>query len=158
MITLSPVELVLRATAVTEGIEEVGGANRGRAVERIQKRTGNRAGDAWCASYVADVGSAMLREQWPLPRTASCDHLLEHARKRGMLSPQPLPGAVFLVMKTPTDAIHTGFVTELLEDGFATIEGNTNPAGGREGYGVFRRKRGHRDDRAKYAFIHWWAP
>lgn len=169
-VVLSPVELVLGAAALMEGIVEVGGANAGHAVERIQKRTGNRKGDAWCASYVAEAGAAFLARRWPLVLSGSCDDLLRQARKEGWLKDgPPAIGDVFLVMRTKTDAIHTGFVTGISREtpgrgphtvAFDTIEGNTNPAGGREGYGVFRRVRGDADDRALkaglwYAFIHW---
>lgn len=152
---------VLAASACAEGAEEVGGANAGRFVERVQARTGNRRGDPWCASWVFDVGERMataLGYVWPLPRTASCDALLRAARARGLLRAVPTAGDVFLVLRTDTDAIHTGFVVSVPAGqghGFVTREGNTNPTGGREGYGVFRRQRGHSADRTRYAFIHW---
>lgn len=156
MITLSVVDLVLRALEITIGIEEVGGINKGRAVERILKRTGLGPGNPWCAAFVADVGAAMLQQHWPLPKTASCDMLLEFARKKRILSNTPKPGSVFLLMRHQHDAIHTGFVTKVLAKGvFNTVEGNTNPNGGREGYGVFVRSRGGTKDTSKYTFIDW---
>lgn len=160
LIQIDPVALLMRGLARMEGIEEVGGDNRGRAVERIQKRTGNRRGDAWCASLVYDAGNGMLGVHWPLPATASCDVLLEYARKHGLLRSAPEPGDVFLLMRAEHDAIHTGFVTELLADGYRTIEGNTNDDGSANGYCVLRRTRGDKADKAlrrglSYRYIRW---
>lgn len=149
------VSMILAGAGLLEGVTEQGGPNRGPAVERILASTGNPPGDPWCASYVYRVGSAMMGAAWPLPRTASCDVLLEHARKRGLLREEPRPGDVFLVMKHDHDAIHTGFVTGWEGAAFTTLEGNTNPNGGREGYGVFRRRRGGPSDRTRYQFIRW---
>lgn len=158
---MSPVESVLAGAALTEGIEEVPpGSNRGRAVELCQRATGNEPGAPWCASWVARVGATMLAERWPLPRTASCDRLLEFARAKNLLREAPLPGDVFLVLKSDADAVHTGLVTQVYgggRDGFATIEGNTATDGGREGTGVYRRIRGTHADRARYAFVRWTA-
>jgi hypothetical protein len=161
-VTLAPQDLLLRAVGLTEGIQEVPtGSNGGRAVERILRRTGNRKGEPWCASYVADVGYQLFGHDWPLPNTASCDRLLESARRNGVLVEKPVAGAVFLLMKTPRDAIHTGFVTEVLDDGWRTIEGNTNDDGGRDGWGVLRRTRGQKDDPSFaaslwYTYVEWW--
>ena len=147
-------ELLLRALPLTEGIEEVGGANRGRAVERMLGRVGARAGDPWCAAYVSDVGKTMLEGEWSLPMTASCDVLLIHARANNILFDTPSPGAVFLVMKNANDAIHTGFVLDVKGATIETMEGNTNTDGGREGNGVWRRTRSLNS--GAYKFIHWW--
>lgn len=148
-------KILLRGLLLTEGIQEVGGANRGRAVERMLKRVGAKAGDPWCAAYVSDCGKTMLEGQWKLPMTASCDVLLEFARKHNALTDEPEPGAVFLVMKSPNDAIHTGFVTDVNRELYSTMEGNTNTEGGREGIGVYRRQRTLAPGR--YKFIRWWA-
>lgn len=154
MLLDEPRDPVLRALPLTIGIEEIGGPNAGRAVELIQKSTGNSKGDPWCASFVYRVGSQMLGAGWKLPRTGSCDALLLHAKHKAILSDTPEPGAVFLLLKSPTDAVHTGFVTGVNPGEVECIEGNTNPAGGREGYGVFRRTR---PINSKYKYIHWWA-
>lgn len=151
----SPQDLLLRAIPLTEGIQEVGGQNRGRAVEIIQKFTGNGPGDAWCASFVARCGKQMLGSDWKLPKTASCDVLLRFAQKNDVLFDKPERGAVFLRMRTPTDAIHTGFVEAIVSaTEWTAWEGNTNPHGGREGFGVFRRTRGK--EKPPYKFIYWW--
>lgn len=117
--------------------------NSGPWVEAIQRVTGNKKGDAWCASFVSMVLAIRFNGKNPLPMTASCDVMLRFARARRWLDTEPFVGDVFLVMKRADDAIHTGFVTAVYgnPDRFDEISGNTNPFGGREGYGVFERSR-----------------
>lgn len=134
-------EVVPMASRLVGWVKEASGANDGPWVEAIQRVTGNRRGDPWCASFVAFVLGMAYRGKNPLPATASCDVLLEWARKGGRLVDEPEPGDVFLVMRTPTDAVHTGFVTRVTPEVVGTIEGNTGPGGTREGWGVFARER-----------------
>lgn len=122
-------------------VRETTGKNDGPWVEAIQRTTGNKKGDPWCASFVNWVLDIAYRDMNPLPATASCDVLLEFARKNQLLTTTPQPGDVFLVMKTKNDAIHTGIVTEVKADTVKTIEGNTNREGAREGNGVWARER-----------------
>lgn len=133
-------------------IRELTGQNDGAWVEAIQRVTGNRKGDAWCASYVSVVLALYYGgpEKNPLPMTASCDVLLEAARKKGWLTGSPRAGDVFLVMKSETDAVHTGFVTDVKLLSVKTIEGNTNADGSRDGYGVFERSRFKAQQRLQY--------
>ena len=49
---------------------------------------------------------------------------------------------------------HVGFVVEVGDDEFGTLEGNTGPRGSREGYGVFKRSRRIGKN---IAFVHWIA-
>ncbi len=53
------------------------------------------------------------------------------------------PGTVFLNRRVSSDWTHTGFVVEARGETFATIEGNTNDEGSREGYEVCARTRGY---------------
>ena len=122
-------------------VRETTGKNDGPWVEAIQRTTGNKKGDPWCASFVNWVLDIAYRDMNPLPATASCDVLLEFARKNQLLTSTPQPGDVFLVMKTKNDAIHTGIVNEVKADTVKTIEGNTNREGAREGNGVWARER-----------------
>ena len=50
---------------------------------------------------------------------------------------------MFLVRRTPTDWTHVGFVSDASASSFATVEGNTNDDGDREGYEVCARRRGY---------------
>jgi hypothetical protein len=165
MATITVVDAFLRGLELLKFVREIG-ANAGPGVEAIQKSTGNKPPDAWCASLMYYVGRLMLGSRWILPRTASCDELLAWARKEGLLiegaGATPMRGDLCLVMRSATDAIHVCAVTQVHEDarGFDTREGNTNPGGGRDGYGVFDRKRGHPEDPAikaglYYTFVRW---
>lgn len=122
-------------------VRETTGKNDGPWVEAIQRTTGNKRGDPWCASFVNFVIDIAYRDLNPLPATASCDVLLQFARKHNLLTTKPESGDVFLVMRNRNDAIHTGIVTEVLADTVRTIEGNTNREGAREGNGVWVRER-----------------
>lgn len=122
-------------------VKESTGENDGPWVEAIQRVTGNKRGDPWCASFVAFVLGIAYRGAYPLPRTASCDTLLKAGLERNLLTDSPEPGDVFFVMRAPHDAVHTGFVTAVSPVAVKTIEGNTNPGGSRDGWGVFARER-----------------
>jgi hypothetical protein len=122
-------------------VRELTGANDGDWVEAIQRTTGNRRGDPWCASFVNFVLQMAYRGRNPLPRTASCDVLLKFGRTKGWITAAPSTGDVFLVVKGPSDAVHTGFVSHVHGETVGTIEGNTNSGGSREGWGVFARER-----------------
>lgn len=122
-------------------VKEATNKNDGPWVEAIQRVTGNKKGDAWCASFVTFVLDIAYRGKNPLARSASCDVMLNDARKKGWITETPEPGDVFLVMKDENDAVHTGFVTDVGKVSVKTIEGNTNPGGSREGWGVFARER-----------------
>lgn len=108
-------------------VREVGGQNKGVWVNTIQKVTGNDDGDSWCASFVSLVLGIAFGSKNPLPRTASCDVLLEAARSNGWLTSTPSVGDVFLYLKSPADAHHTGFVTSTAP--LAGIAGNTSEDG-----------------------------
>lgn len=132
-------------------------ANRGAWVEAIQRITGNRPGDPWCASFVVVV--LMLARgdgKCPVAKSASCDVILADAVKRGLVRKRgevPEPGDLYLVMKTSTDAVHVGLVTAVSGRLFSEISGNTNTGGSREGYGVFERVRDL--DEGDYTFVKW---
>ena len=79
------------------------------------------------------------------------------ARQHDLIEERPTPGDVFLLFGVPHGenrrrACHTGFVTSKNGAEFGTIEGNTNLSGGREGIGVFKRKRTNGD---RYRFVRW---
>jgi hypothetical protein len=118
--------------------------NRGPWVEAILRVAGGKPGDPWCAAFVSIVLGLVFRGKSPLPATTSCDALLEHARAKGWLVDDPEPGDVGLLMKSPRDATHTFLVVDVVRTGtrataVATIEGNTNRGGSRDGLGAFER-------------------
>lgn len=157
---ITVVGAVLAGAGLLEPVREIAGRqNDGYMIRAIQAATGNAPPEKWCASFVAYVGRGILGARWPLPATASCDDLLEFARRHAWLveaSDGPERGDVFLQLRTAADAIHTGFVTGVDQARrFRTIEGNTNGGGSSDGDGVYRRTRGGAADRATYAFIRW---
>jgi len=152
--TMTNSTIVLSAARLLLPIREAG-ANRGRFVESIIRYAGGAPGEPWCASFVFYVGRKMLGDAWPLPKTRSCDVLLEYAREKEMVVPLPSPGDLFLVMRSAADAVHVGFVDDVLPGGrFATIEGNSNDRGVRDGDGVVANVRDPKGP-TRYLFVRW---
>lgn len=155
------IDAVLAAARLLLPVREIAGQNnRGRFVEAIIASTGNKPGDAWCASAVYYLGRGILGARWPLPRTASCDELLKFARAREILRPSPRRGDVFLRLHTDTDAVHTGFVDETPDPsqppkGFRVLHGNSNGAGSRDGDGFHEGRLGGPSDPYRYVFARW---
>lgn len=154
--TYTAIDLVLACCRVLDFVrEEPVGSNAGQAVEAIQKATGNRKGDPWCASDVAKCGIAALGLKWPLPPTGSVVRLAEFAASKGVLFDTPEPGDVFVIWFPSLNRFaHTGFVESVAAGSrqATTWEGNTSGGGSREGWGHFNRKRtfGEKD-----RFIRW---
>lgn len=149
---MDPVDAVLRLAKSQLYVREIG-PNAGQVVEEYQRFCGARKGDPWCACAVSWCGKTMLDGDWPLPVTASCQTLYEYANTHGLLSDAPRRGDVFLLWHASLGRYaHTGFVEAAVAKSVVTLEGNTNPDGGREGYGWFRRKRVV-DDHIK--FVRW---
>ncbi len=127
------------------GTREATGRNDGPMVERFLAHVGLPAGHPWCAAFVCYVIHHAGID--PAPRTAWSPALFPpertvyrrgRDRRRGWL-----PGDVFGIYYPEKGRIaHVG----IIEDGpqgqwVYTIEGNTNPAGAREGQGVHRKRR-----------------
>ena len=135
---------------------EVGGENRGPWV-RLYMDGNEGTPWAWCAGFATfclQQAARTLGVPMPVDRTFSCDTLAHFGRDKGRLlstmSAPPdrtriRPGSFFLRRRTPTVWEHTGIVTEVDEETFQTIEGNTNDEGSREGYEVCARTRGFRN-------------
>jgi len=138
---------------------ELGGANCGPWVRAYMD--GNQGAPwAWCAGFVTFVmKQAAEIEGVPTPvrGSFSCDLLATQAKEEGrFVSERSIDSTaanwsddalgsccIFLVRRTSRDWTHTGFAFGYRGDGtFATIEGNTNDEGSREGYEVCRRVRG----------------
>lgn len=158
---------LLRSCAADLWVREHG-TNRGEVVEHVLKTVGLGPGFPWCAAWVSTKGRDVCDRRWPLQLTGGCEVLAASAASGLLLRQTPAVGAIFLLKMNVKDAItgktirrfaHTGFCEGMdPAGGWTTLEGNTNPDGGREGYGVFRREKGHArqfgpDDR----FIWWWA-
>jgi hypothetical protein len=100
----------------------------------------------WCFREAAKA----LAKGNPAARTAGALRSWERARDAGLAcitaseahldESRVLPGHVF-VLATGGGFGHTGIVTGFEDGLLATIEGNSNESGGREGIGVFARRR-----------------
>jgi hypothetical protein len=144
-LSLTPLPLHLdpvKETAIrhlSSSPRELGQQNRGPWVRLY---TGGKEGAEypWCAAFATFVvhQAAYLTGRAPLvPRTLSCDELAASAT----LSPTPRVGAIFLRRRTAGDWDHCGIVVRVDGGSVATVEGNTNDEGAREGYEVCRRMR-----------------
>jgi len=141
---------------------EIGGANCGPWVRAYM--LGNQGNAwAWCAGFVSFVmgqASEIHGVTKPISGSFSCDQLTTQARDAGrFVSEKSLDSTpadfsdtglgtccIFLVRRTSSDWTHTGFAFDFKSNRtFATIEGNTNDEGSREGFEVCKRFRGRED-------------
>ena len=118
-----------------------------------------REGDdqPWCAGFashvIAQAAQAMGEAGPPIPRRVGVDQLVQDAQADGRFldgdelggderAERVPPGALFVVRgRAPSDWTHVGIVAEAWPEAFATIEGNTNDHGSREGIEVCARSR-----------------
>lgn len=139
------------------GVREAGGPNRGPRIEEYQRAVGARPGDPYCVAGVYWCFARAARELTitghafvnPMPRTAGVLRLWDLAPLAVRRPPwtnggqrPPAPGSLGL----HRSASHPGrghLVIVLDSSGcdLHTIEFNTNPAGSRDGDGVYERER-----------------
>jgi len=135
--------------------ETPAGSNRGIEVDYFIRECGldPKLGLPWCAAFVGQIGRQALGTAWVVPRTASVAAIAAWPKH---LFTGPIVGDLFLLWHEDLGRFaHVGFVEKVTPGvtiGFATIEGNTNPGGSREGYGVFRRERAAV---GKTRFVRW---
>lgn len=101
-----------------------------------------RPNEYWCQ----DMAQYLLTRLGGIdgPNTAYTPNAEIWYKKQGRLFTTPRVGDQFFVyFPSKRRVAHTGFVVGISDDGRTvyTIEGNTNPGGGRNGYGVFKRSR-----------------
>lgn len=120
-------------------VREVG-ANRGYWVERFLASVGLGPSYAWCAAFVTFCLKTAGAKNLP-KHPASVLGWMQWAEANNAFLTKPVRGCAFAFMHTKTTG-HIGFVVrETLGPSVATIEGNTNAQGSREGDGVYRRTR-----------------
>jgi hypothetical protein len=162
---LDPAIAILRAARMLLPVREAS-QNTGRFVNAIIRSAGGTPPEAWCASALYYVGAHILGPWWPLPKTRSCDVLLEFARSHLVLRPDPAPGSVFLCLRSDVDAYHTGLVETLAPTfgprAFNTLEFNSNDDGSANGDGAYALTRGEdkdprtgKADLTRYEFVAW---
>lgn len=126
------------------GVREQSGNNDGPRVEEYLKYIGLGKGHAWCAGYVSWVYG---KAGFPRPRTGWSPALFPVNRQVKV----PLAGDVFGIYFPALRRIaHAGLVTGKKGDWILSLEGNTNFRGGREGDGVYAKRR-HVRTIARYA-------
>lgn len=145
----SLLELRSRALALAEryvGVREHGGRNRGPQIERWLETVNLEPGQPWCAAFVSAVlkeAAAGLKMASPIPLSASVAKLWKRAPEH-MRSGRCTRGSIFVHFTDPQNPHgfgHTGFVTGVDGDHMMTVEGNTDDAGGRDGDGVWYKRR-----------------
>lgn len=153
---------VVKEAARYVGVREIG-ANRGKDIERFQAHVGLKPGDPWCAAFVSYILTAAASEakvkQSPI-QSGSAVQLYFLARRNGLEVVtrgakdfrMVEPGWIWVRAASEKEAQaavdrrvwckgHTGIVTTPVNSSgrFDTIEGNTNPAGSREGDGCYTK-------------------
>jgi hypothetical protein len=133
---------------------EVGGQNLGPWVRLYM---GGREGRefAWCAGFACFVLEQACTAHGvliPITPSVSCDSLAASAKANGVFLAESAtasgvlgPGSLFLSRRTSTDWTHIGIVTDVAQESFRTIEGNTNDEGSNEGFEVCARSRSYRN-------------
>lgn len=152
-------DLVLRVASATVGAgEHPPNSNAGPYVERVQRRTGNRPPDPWCASYVTDIGMHALGDAWPVARTASVVAMCTWAERErcrflvtGTNRGVPQPGDIYALWNVRLNRwAHVGFVVQrdernplrvLVRDGNTSMAGVADPALDRDGWLVAEKWR-----------------
>ena len=132
------------------GVREKTGRNDGERVEAYLKTTGLGKGYPWCGAFVNWVFiQAGVRPRAASPAQARSwfpkERLVErHAARQGDL---------FSLYYNSLGRIgHVGFIDQVGESSYITVEGNTNEAGSREGQGVYRKRR---MKRSVYSVARW---
>jgi len=128
------------------GVREATGNNDGKRVEEYLAVTGLKKGQPWCASFVSWVFAKVGHTQ---PRTAWSPSLFVKKVKTRAIKPANILGIWFPDLKR---IAHVGLVEKQQGDWVISIEGNTNVPGGREGDGVYRKRR---HTKAIYAYSDW---
>lgn len=140
------------ATSQIGVVEHPRGSNRGPEVDTYIRATGlDPAADSfpWCVCFlywVFEQAAKIKRVNNPLPKTAGVISLwnlgrrteADVVRKSEANARTVKPGMIF-TLDLGGGKGHAGLVIEIRGDRIITIEGNTNPGGSRDGFGVFRR-------------------
>lgn len=125
------------------GVRELTGRNDGPAVEMYLKSVGLGKGYAWCAAFVhwslTQAGIKNTVTAW----SPSAQNDRNVVYMKGRYYKETRAGDVFTIYFPTLKRVgHTGFVSRQVNHSrVETVEGNTSPAGSRDGDGVYRRYR-----------------
>lgn len=128
------------------GVREKNGHNDGLRVEMYLATVDLKRGEPWCAAFICFL---YAKAGFLKPRSGWSPDLFPAFR----LARSALPGDVFGIYFSSKKRIaHVGLVEKITGNWCLGIEGNTNIAGGREGDGVFRKRR---NLKTIYRFANW---
>lgn len=125
-------------------VREWRGPNNSPEINVFQRSCGGVSGDSWCDDFQCYC-EHRIWPRFPLKMNGRCQTTRMQAAVMGWLLPlgsQPQKGDRGYVIDLAHDHAHHTFVvsSDVRADlTFDSIEGNTNPAGGSDGYGVFER-------------------
>lgn len=134
-----------------EGVQEVGGNNRGQLVEIIQRASGLTPGDPWCLAFIqyclahVDRVCRLIGSDPSFRKTPAGAHCQTFFNQSPMeiRSKVPVVGSVVVWRIRNSTSGHAGIVTSVGQDKqtFRTVEANTSPSPGvnRDGDGIFRK-------------------
>jgi hypothetical protein len=145
-VTASPRDELVRIAEAEIGVVEKTGQNDGERIKEYLAVTGLSEGYPWCAAFVA---WCHLQAKISSPHSAYSPDWFKtnviwrrdrDTQEHSQVEPQS--GDVFGIYFSSLERVaHVGIVKTWRRDVVVTIEGNSNPDGGREGYGVFSRRR-----------------
>lgn len=130
-------------------MEDPPASNRGREVEQYLASVGIGPGNAWCAAFVyfcTDQAAKTAGLANPLPKTGGVLDMWRRSLKAGLpcltaaqaqAQPSLVTSGMIFIMDFGEGKGHTGFVKALSDGRLATVEGNSNDGGSRDGLGVF---------------------
>lgn len=127
------------------GLYETEGNNNGPMIRLIQKTIGEASREPWCMSLVQTCiayAEEKVRLTSPVFVTEHCMTCWRETPYEHRVKKNPLPGAITIWRSGKSDAGHTGVLIESQWNShFLSVEGNTGSDGGRDGDGVYFKRR-----------------
>jgi hypothetical protein len=133
-------------------VEQPRGSNRGPEVDVYIRTAGldpTQDSFPWCVCFlywVFEQAAKLKTKDNPLPKTAGVIALWNQARhteaqvvRKSEVTGQTVKPGMIFALDLGGGKGHAGLVIDVHGDHIITIEGNTNPGGSSDGFGVFRR-------------------
>jgi hypothetical protein len=135
-------------------VENPRGSNWGPEVKQFISHVGFKSPIPWCAAYVKAGFDTVGIKTTITAFSPTANNAKNRVYFRGKWLKEPRAGDVFTIYYPSMGRIaHTGYFSRMINSSMVeTIEGNTNPGGGRDGYGVFKRRR---PLRSLYSITRW---